>query len=80
MLTIFANHKTSKKVIAFCKEKERPAFQMALAMKHGGNWVVVDTFYMMTDYLIFDDGIEYRGYHPEIKRYFDVKQVRHLPL
>lgn len=69
MLRIFAKHGTSEKVLIFCPNGSVSYAQNLLSNKHGGSWVFVEEMKISTEYLHFDDGLVYQGFHGCDERY-----------
>lgn len=68
-MKIFAKHGTSEKVLIFCKTGNVKNIQVMLSEKYGGNWVWVDQLLIGMEFLRFDDGMKYQGFHENIDRY-----------
>ena len=70
MILIFAKHGTDEKVLITCTREETRKTQLMLEKEHGGQWLWVDQLHSGEEYLKFNDGLEYRGFHVKKERYF----------
>ena len=69
MTKIFAKHGTDEKVFIICKNESVRDVQIMLTEKFGGNWVWVDSLDTQNEFLKFNDGLFYQGFHGNKSRY-----------
>ncbi len=68
MLKIFAKRGTTEKALISVPREFVVEAIKALNKKHGGNWVLVDKI-KPGELLLFDDGLQYLGFHGKDERY-----------
>ena len=69
MIKIFAKHGTDEKVLIVCPREHAREVQLMLVERFGGNWVWIDKLDGKNEFLRFNDGLPYRGFHGKPERY-----------
>ncbi len=68
-MKIFARKDT--KIKALCQDNglTNGQLQESLRKRHGGEWVYVEDFKKSDDFLLFTDGMTYKGFIVDVDRY-----------
>lgn len=68
MIRIFAKKNTTEKVAMLCPRQSAGFVMKNLNKIYGGDWVMVDDL-KPNEFIKFDDGLEYKGFHGRDERY-----------
>lgn len=77
MIAIFAKHKTNEKIVIGCIRKQVTGIQKQLNEQFGGQWIFVDHL-ESGEILKYSDKKEYKGFSPDIERYFDLEKLENI--